>query len=282
MNPNALIKRQTVECGDMSPVYVSADAWTHALTHPRILDDKAKAPLIIWGRMPEKVELSYSGKPRCIKENLDYITVLQVDYDNGMPIDEFVQKYKEYRFDLYTSYNHGFKPSDRYRIMFPLAERIYMRHLCPPTRELLVNTFPDVDVTCFDRCHWQVLPTIRAEGAPYRVVRNQGKKLDLFPVNKFAQIADDYDTYNKMQQQIRELDKVGKAPPKEHNAHSGALKWAQEQIDNTPEGGRNREFFRILNWLKNDVECDYYEVSDLTWPSDMQEEMNGMVNRLFN
>lgn len=280
--PNALIKRQTVECGDMQPVYVSKDAWTRLIEHPMIIDDKAKAPLIIWGKMPETVELSFSGRPRCIKENLDYITVLQIDYDDGLTIDEFVQKYKDYRFDLYTSYNYGFKPNDRFRVMLPLPERIYMKHICPPTKELLTDAFPGVDSTCFDKCHWQVLPAVRSADAPYRVVRNQGKLLDLFPVSKFEQLADDWDTYHKLNQQIHELDKVGKAPPKERNPHAKALEWAQQQIDETPEGQRNREFYRILMWLKNKVECDLYEVCDLVWPADMEDEMQDMVARLFN
>lgn len=280
--PNALYKRQTVECGDMQPVYVSSDAWTELITHPRIIDDKSKAGLIIWGRMTDNVELSYSGLPRCIKDNLDYITVLQIDYDDGMTIDEFVQKYKDYRFDLYTSYNYGFKPNDRFRVMLPLAERIYMRHICPPTRELLEETFPGVDVTCFDRCHWQVLPYVRSEDAPYRFVRNPGKLLDLFPVNKFADLADDYDTYRTLNQQIRELDKVGKRPPREYNPHAKALEWAQNQINETPEGRRNSEYFRILMWLKNKVECDLYDVLDLEVPCDMQDEFTEMAARIFN
>lgn len=280
--PNALLKRQTVECGDMSPIYVSADAWTKVLTHPRILPDKKTAPLIIWGRMTPEVELSYSGMPRCTASNLDYITVLQVDYDDGMTIDEFVQKYKDYRFDLYTSYNHGFKPNDRYRIMFPLAERIYMRHICPPTKQLLVDFFPGVDTSCFDRGHWQVLPAVRSNDAPYRYVRNQGKPLDLFPVKKFAEMSDDYDTYRKLNQQIQELDKIGKQKPKEHNPHAKALEWAQNQIDNTPEGQRNSEYFRILNWLHSKVECDMYDVLDLNVPADMQDEFTEMVTRIFS
>lgn len=280
--PNALLKKQTVECGDMSPIFVSKDAWTKLLTHPLIIEDKTKAPLIIWGQMTDTVQLSYSGRPRCIKENLDYITVLQIDYDNGFTIPEFTERYKDYRYDLYTSYNHGFKPTPRFRAMFPLAERIYTKHICPYTRELLNEAFPGVDESCFDRCHWQVLPCVRAADAPYQYIRNQGKLLDLFPVSKFAQLASDYDTHIKLNEQIRELDKVGKAPPREHNPHAKALAWAQEQIDNTPQGERNKEFFRILQWLKNKVECDYYEVAELEWPCDMVEEMNEMVSRIFN
>lgn len=280
--PNALFKRQTVECGDMQPIYVSPYAWTEVLTHPRIIEDKKLAPLIIYGRMTDNVELSYSGQPRCTASNLDYITVLQVDYDDGMKIDEFVQKYKDYRFDLYTSYNHGFKPNDRYRIMFPLAERIYMRHICPPTKQLLVDFFPGVDTSCFDRGHWQVLPAVRSNDAPYRYVRNQGKPLDLFPVSKFEQLADDWDTYHKLNQQIQELDKIGRQKPKEHNPHAKALEWAQNQIDNIPEGQRNPEYFRILNWLHNKVECDLYDVLDLNVPADMQDEFTEMASRIFN
>lgn len=279
--PNALLKKQTVECGDMSPIFVSKDAWTKLLTHPLILEDKTKAPLIIWGQMTDTVQLSYSGKPRCIKENLDYITVLQIDYDNGFTIPEFTERYKDYRYDLYTSYNHGFKPTPRFRAMFPLAERIYTKHICPYTRELLNEAFPGVDESCFDRCHWQVLPCVRAADAPYQYIRNQGKLLDLFPVNKFAQLASDYDTHIKLNEQIRELEKIGK-PPKEKSGHAKALEWAQNQIDSVQPGARNTEFFRILNWLHSTVEADEYEVQELTFPPDMYAEVNNMIHRIWN
>lgn len=282
MKTNALVKRRTTECGDMRPTFVSSEQWSHLIKHPLICADKADAPLVIWGRMEDNVEMSYSGLPRCIWQNLKYITALQIDVDNGCTIEEFMSEYSYYSYQLYTSYSFGFKEGHRFRVVFPLIEPIYTKHICPSTRELLEGFFPMVDTTCFDRCHWQVLPAIRSEDAPYKYVQHSGELLDAFPVQKFASLADDYETYRALNQQIRELDKIGKRPPKERNPHAKALAWAQQQINEIPEGSRNSEYFRLLMWLKTKVECELDDVLELEVPCDMQDEFTEMASRIFN
>lgn len=260
---------------------ISNRQWVEILARPRVYAEKSSAPLVIWGNMVDKTEPDLqTNMPRCTGNNIAYITALQVDIDNGCTIDEFTREYDKYSFQLYTSYSYGYKPSDRFRAIFPLAERIYMEHICPSTKKVMRDVFPMVDVTCFDKGHWQILPALREPKSPYRYLSHDGKKLSEFTVDRFSKLFEEYDTVRKLNDQIRELDRVGKQKPESN--YSKALEWAQQQIDGAEEGSRNRTYFSVLNWLHSKVGCDLYDVLDLEVPSDMQDEFTEMAARIFN
>lgn len=266
----------------MSYIDVTTTQWNSLITKPMVLSNKDEAPLLIWGHPVDSPEPDLvSRKPRCTGANIDHINALQIDIDGGYPIDDFVKEYSKYSFQLYTSYSHTYKPGgDRYRVIFPLTEPIYMKHVCPPTRSELSRVFPMVDSTCFDRGHWQIIPCIRSNTATYRYIQNKGERIAEFPVSKFSVMAEDYATYRALNDQIQRLDRVGHQ--KENQSYAKALEWAQNQINGIPEGRRNTEYFRILSWLHTKVECDLYDVLDLEVPDDMRDEFVEMASRIFN
>ena len=266
----------------MSYVDVTTEQWNNLIAHPMVLANKDEAPLLIWGKPVDTPELDLvSRKPRCIGANVDHINALQIDIDGGYPIEDFVKEYGKYSFQLYTSYSHTYKPGgDRYRAVFPLTEPIYTKHICPPTRDELKRVFPMVDATCYDRGHWQIVPCIRSNTATYRYIQHQGERLNEFPVSKFSVMAEDYETYRALNNQIQQLERVGRQ--KENKSYAKALEWAQNQINEIPNGQRNSEYFKILNWLHSKVDCDMYDVLELEVPDDMRDEFVDMVSRIFN
>ena len=168
----------------MFPATISREAWLHLLQHPAIVTDKEQAPLAIYGTMVKNVQYDEKHNPYCIAENISSIYALQIDYDDGFTIDEFCRKYSDYQWTLYTSYNHGYKPNDRFRVIFPLIEPIRVSSFSSVLKQELINQFPGVDESCFDRAHWQLLPCIRKADAPYFYRQNTGRHYDRLSLTK--------------------------------------------------------------------------------------------------
>lgn len=259
----------------MRNVRVSADSWNRMIAHPMIKDSKDETPLIIWGNMTKEVEVAPEDmRPRCTGDNIQSIYALQVDYDSGLTIAQFQRDYARYSYQLYTSYSYGFKQGDRFRVIFPLAEPIYIDWLVAPVKEILHSFAPEADPTCWDRGHWQCLPCIRSADAPYVYEQHQGERLS-FARDNFAELASEYKEGAHWRKEISEADRDPNAN------HTGALRKAQELIGNAVEGERNRTMWSTLCWLKSKVGADYGEVVGLTPPVGMEEEFRSMVDRLF-
>lgn len=260
----------------MRPVTVTKDGWTRRLTDPMILADKMKTPLVIWGKLSSVLTVDpVSGQPQCTGANVDSIYALQVDIDNGCKIYDFIKDYHRYRFDLYTSYNHGFKPTDRFRCVFPLMEPIYTVDLVPPVKRILIDMFPICDESCFDKGHWQCLPAIRSKDAPYRYERHQGELLS-FASDKFREIAAEYRDKAHWKREIARADF------KPNGEHTGALNWAQGQLDAAVEGTRDKTIFSVLHWLHDTVGASYNEALTLVAPYEMEEVMAKKIETIWN
>lgn len=160
----------------MVPYSMFAADWQHMVERPPVIADKDKAPLAIYGTLANEPEIdAESGRPRCTGTNIESIYALQLDYDSGVTIEQFREKYSGMRFTLYTSYSYGFKPNDRFRVVVPLGAPLpcYLLQNRRVKNNLLWH-FPHVDQCCFDRGHWQILPCVRAEDAPYVHIKNDG------------------------------------------------------------------------------------------------------------
>lgn len=177
---NFLLK-QNQFCKHMVPCSITAEEWLRILREPPVFSDKTKAPLAIYGTMapdPEPVQVHGMNRPRCTGNNVESIYALQLDYDSGKTIRQFYEQYSKYRFTLYTSYSYGFKENDRFRVVLPLATPMPCNLL--QNRRVKANImwhFPGVDPSCADRGHWQILPCIRAKGAPYLFTQNKDGEL---------------------------------------------------------------------------------------------------------
>lgn len=259
----------------MRRVPITKEGWNKRIREPLILDDKGKTPLVIWGEYSKILDIDPdSQQPRCIGPNIEYIYSLQIDVDNGCSIEEFMQGYHRYSYQLYTSYSHGFKKSDRFRVIFPLKEPIYTVDLVPPVKDKLIDMFPMVDATCFDKAHWQCLPCIRAKDAPYRFEQHQGEILS-FANDKFREVAADY------RERAHWRREIARADFKPSGEHSGALNWAQGQLDSASEGTRDTTIFSVLHWLHDTVQISYEEALTLVAPYEMEDVMAQKIERIW-
>lgn len=254
---------------------ISKDGWNRLIANPYIIEDKDAAPLSIWGSMSPTVELDpESRQPRCTGDNVGTLYALQIDIDNGCSIDDFVKCYHRYSFQLYTSYSYGFKEGFRFRVILPLAESLETSWLVPSVKEELTKFFNFwVDVSCFDRAHWQILPCIRSKDAPYEYIQHQGERLSFASYN-FAQMAAEYQDDSHWRTEIRKADFCDRP-------HKGALLKAQQLLNDAVEGERNRTMFSVLKWLKNKVGIDESEVYELVPPIGMDDEWVKMIVRIF-
>lgn len=255
---------------------VTTDGWNRLIANPRVLPSKDAAPLLIWGRMCDTVEIDpESNRPRCIGDNVDKMYALQIDVDGGYPISWFERDYSKYSYQLYTSYSHTFKEGgDRYRVIFPLAEPLYVRHLVRPVKDILHDFAPMVDMTCYDKGHWQIIPCIRAKDAPYEYRQHDGKRLS-FRSDNFAKIAEEYSEVAEARRSFADADRDP------NSNHQGALDFVQRIFDDAKEGERNRTMYAKLMWLRDGVGCTATEVLALRPPAGSEDEYAKMVQRLF-
>lgn len=275
MKYNALYKPRSEQCAHMYKAYISREQWNKLIANPRIILDKHTAPLLIWGRMVDNPERANNGYPRCTGDNVGALNALQVDVDDGCKMDEFVKCFHRYKFELYTSYSYGvFKPGDRYRVIFPLAEPIETSWLVPPVKDILMHLFDMCDMSCFDRGHFQIIPCISSKDAPYKFMQHDGELLS-FKLENFGKIAMEYSEDFHWKREIAEADRDPNAN------HAGALKYVQEVFDKTEIGSRDRVVYSKLMFLKDTVGCTYDEVIGLRPPVGFDEEYVAKVNRLY-
>jgi hypothetical protein len=158
---------------------MTAAQWTEMLEHPPVIPDKSRAPLAIYGTLAANPELDpETGLPRCLGANVETLYALQLDYDSGMTIERFKERYGKYRWTLYTSHSHGYKGEyPRFRVVLPLKDPLPCNVLrsCRVRKNLATWHFPGADPTFAERGHWQIVPCVREEGAPYIHVRNPGE-----------------------------------------------------------------------------------------------------------
>lgn len=253
---------------------ITPEAWNHLIANPLVRADKDSAPLSIWGKMSERLDIDPAyNQPRCTAENVAELLALQIDVDNGCRIDEFVKCYHRYSFQMYTSYSYGFKQGDRFRAVFPLKEPINTQWLVPPVKDNLIKLFDMCDISCFDRAHWQILPCVRSNDAPYKFLQHDGERLS-FANENFKQMAEEYKDEAHWRKEIRKADFTT-------TPHGGALKKAQQILNEAVEGSRNRTMYSVLRWLHDKVQIDESEVYELTPPYDCDDEWVHMIVRIF-
>ena len=271
--PTALLKPHQYSTY-MKYVNITKESWDKLISHPFVTPNKDEAPLLIWGRMADIVEIDpVYNKPRCIGTNVGRMDCIQVDYDSVCSIEEFVKCYHRYAFQLYTSHSYTFKPGDRFRVIFPLAEPIQCSWLVRPVKDILWKMFPEVDTTCFDKAHWQILPCIRSSEAPYRFLQHQGERLS-FKSDKLEDVAMEYKESFHWKKAIAEADRDPSAN------HQGMLNYVQKVFDGTTEGSRDKTVYKEVMWLI-DKGCDYNEVISLRPPVGFEQDYIRKVDRLF-
>lgn len=222
-------------------------------------DAKDFSPLAIFGTMVEKPVMdseTETGLPRRIGANVKSLYALTLDYDSGLSIDEFIATHKDLRFSLYTSYSHGQKERDRYRVVVPLAKELPCDLLeCRRVRNNLAFHFPGVDECCFHRGHWQLLPLVNPEFRHmYRWERNPGNAWDF-----------DLDTYEEWKEQEdreRQERLEASAADMDDASTETIVRWTIEKLGQIPVGSgvRHKEALSLLGWAKGKVGDAVYSI----------------------
>lgn len=253
---------------------VDASWWSQLIANPLVKNSKDDAPLAIFGKPTDTVELNKEGYMRCIGDNVEEIYALPVDVDNGTTMADFEKDFHRYAYQLYTTYSwHNGKPGDRFRVFFPLKAPIKVKWLVKPVKDKLMELFSMADKSCFDKGHWQCLPCISRKDAPYRYVQHVGEMLS-FEYDGFDKIAEEYE--NDMKAYLKKLEE--ERNPDEDK--TWMLRHTQKVFDETLEGERDKTVYNKLMWLR-DNGFTYGDVMALRPPMGFEREYRLKVNRLF-
>jgi hypothetical protein len=117
-------------------------------------------------------------------EGVEYASILVLDYDDGMALEDAKQHFKKYQHLGYTSYNHLFdKHNDgniveKFRILLPLARPIEFDKW-QQIRHNIVDWFaPGVDPSCIRPHQPFAIPMCRPN-SPHEFWTNDGELLDI-------------------------------------------------------------------------------------------------------
>lgn len=155
----------------------SLETLASALSKPRIRpDDKKKLPLWAPSRLvaPEQRQISPSGGYR-LKANVESLSCLVLDYDEGETIDHAKEVWQKYTFILYTSYNHT-KKHHKFRVVLPLASPVLAKNWPGVWGWAQVFSGLKIDEKCKDPLRIYYLPCI---GDDSNFLLHEAKMLDL-------------------------------------------------------------------------------------------------------
>lgn len=274
----------------MKPFALTAEKMLEMLKNPIVRDNKEKAPLIAFaeGKCPFIPSADDREAMKCVADNIKRYFCIQLDYDSGKKIDEFIDEFKDkFSFFLYTSYNHGFRDTDRFRVVIPLQEPLEQDVMGRGYRNYMSKEFEGVDQSCFDRAHFQVLPCIRPDGQQfYRYHINNIKTRYSVNVAAVKEADKRYDLQNKYIQWFEEARFQLKTELygnlieySEELRITNQLRCAQNMLDSDCfVGNRHNCCLQVISYLKRKGLEDY--ACSLDIPIDAQDEWNKVMKSL--
>jgi hypothetical protein len=123
---------------------------------------------------------------KLVKENTKEFTMLVLDIDNGSTgskcsMEEFIAKYTEFDYYLYTTAGHACSVHDRYRVVVPLTEPMEVEELILRKKAIekyfSFGGFSFVDTSAINRCRGFVVPVVI--GDFYECTHRVGKQLNV-------------------------------------------------------------------------------------------------------
>lgn len=151
------------------------------IINPNQYSDKNEIPLIF----------AYNFKNNTAnKDNAISLSYLILDFEKSISIQDFIDKYKEFQFYLYTSFSHKIKDSsDRYRIIIPLDRDYTIEEYIDFSTKLklekghcvLSKYFEGVDKSCFGIGFGQKAP---GDNGFYFYHINEGKTFSFSDIPK--------------------------------------------------------------------------------------------------
>jgi hypothetical protein len=256
--------------------------WLALMYNPRIVTEKDKAPLVIYGNLVAFPKLTRGTmQPAYIADNIASLYFLQLDYDSSISIDEWMADHKALSYALYTSHSHGYKGNhDRFRVIIPLAEALDVQMQDYYFKQTMADEW-GCDPSCFDRAHCQVLPIIREKGAPYRCEYHKGCKYSI-DWKKVEDAREKAHNEVDFHQACVEFNCRFMEAPNKREEDRRRVEWAKARLSEMREGNRNQTSFSVLSYLKrNDV--DYMCIDELAQevPADFIDEFRKMAARIL-
>lgn len=277
----------------MKASVITEEKLIERIKNPIVKQDKEMAPLYIFGtpNFPYIPSVDDREAAHACFDNIKNYEAIVLDFDAGRTVDSFIEDFKDkFKFFLYTSYNHGYKPTPRFRVIIPLLKPIPMHMLDGGGyRRIMSGMFPDIDATSFDRGHFQVIPCVRQQGDPhYRYFINNSNRL-FYITEEQIKAADR--TVERLQDQMRWFSEAAQRlneelygrrweEEDEERRIQNQLKWAQSYLDtNCFQGNRDICCFEVLKYLSRNGLISY--AWSLQVPSDFQKEWDAKVRRFY-
>lgn len=235
----------------MKQIEVNKDVLSHlvnVIKHPMLVEDK--------NYIPQWKFCSVLDSKRC-NENMDKTDILMLDYDdNCMTIEDFKNRYREYKWILHTSYSYdGIKQKFRVllfldkeyeieKMFYKCSERAYSPY------HYLIDTFEYIDPASFVKSQFFKVPAIKTKDSPYVYYFNNGKPFNLFDIEGYK-IAYDECIY-KQQEYLRKLEREYERFRKKNQGDlTKAKEYIDKKIESTPEGQRHNAIFGLAAWWKH-------------------------------
>ncbi|MBC2594628.1 hypothetical protein H5P28_10190 [Ruficoccus amylovorans] len=117
------------------------------------------------------------GISRC-RENVEWVDGLTLDFDAGLTVEQFVERYGSYEYLIYSSFNHApLDGKNKFRVVMPLKDRVRPVEI-ENRRRSLMELFKDADPASFSISQGFYIPTHPTGIEPVRV-ENPGEWFDL-------------------------------------------------------------------------------------------------------
>lgn len=210
-----------------------------------IVGPKDKLPL--W-RFCTQIE----GAKGRTNDQLESIHCLMVEYDSGeVTVEEFIEKYSEYAFALYTSPSHS-PVKHKFRVILPLDQPYeFALWSSREVKTAMLNVFPNIDPTCFT--NWQRIPGCESL-ENYRYFLNSGKKFGFDVISKKVK---DIIEEEKISREIDRAFRINRANSGEINKEAYKAKVDDSmndiirQLPSHKNGSRYIEFCSAMGKLLN-------------------------------
>lgn len=182
-----VVKRALASWGELASMLVSG--------HPVVVGDKLALPSFSGWRYKSIDDPTVDhgtdkhGKPlkcfsetyvRRLKSNLVEMSMLVIDFDGGLPLDEVQKRFREYENICYTSVRHRHEDNDKGRVVLPFAEPMPKAEFMQ--RKSAIETWIGhgvADDVTYEEGQVFLLPAVYEEYAEHaRAWRNEGALLD--------------------------------------------------------------------------------------------------------
>lgn len=270
---------------------MSKEGMVKLVQNPRVREDKKQIPLFAWGnpKSPWIPSDDDYNSMAAISDNIKEYTAIQLDFDDGwMSVDQFIAENSDYRYYLYTSYNHGFKgDGDRFRVIMPLSTPLDPYDMGGAYKRYMGTLYPHCDMSCFDRAHFQCIPAVRPDGGmeKYRYHINDVNTLftvDIDAVKQIAKQMHEEQVHIQWFEEAREKWNTalyGERERSDEERIQNQLNFAQSLLDNAVIGNRHNACWECACYLERKGLIEYSHV--MQPPLDADEEWNRVLAQKY-